>query len=65
DPQLATRAAQTRAYTPADAYLVAVATWANCLRIPHAPYPHLVAFMARVVARAKVGEALEAEGLGR
>ncbi|KGD49269.1 glutathione S-transferase domain protein [Burkholderia pseudomallei MSHR3335] len=49
----------------ADAYLFAVANWSNFLRIPLAPYPHLVAFMARVGARAKVGEALAAEGLGR
>ncbi|WP_446333272.1 glutathione binding-like protein [Burkholderia pseudomallei] len=65
DAHLATRDYLTGAFTVADAYLFAVANWSNFLRIPLAPYPHLVAFMARVGARAKVGEALAAEGLGR
>ncbi len=60
-----TRDYLTGAFTVADAYLFAVANWSNFLRIPLVPYPHLVAFMARVGARAKVGEALAAEGLGR
>lgn len=63
DAHLATRDYLTGAFTVADAYLFAVANWSNFLRIPLAPYPHLVAFMARVGARAKVGEALAAEGL--
>lgn len=65
DAHLATRDYLTGAFTVADAYLFAVANWSNFLRIPLAPYPHLVAFMARVGARAKVGEALAAKGLGR
>jgi hypothetical protein len=37
--------------------------WSNVLKVDLAPYPHLKAFMARVAARPKVREALEAEGL--
>ncbi|AJY41483.1 glutathione S-transferase family protein [Burkholderia humptydooensis] len=65
DVHLATRDYLTGGFTVADAYLFAVANWSNLLRIPLAPYPHLVAFMERVAARPKVKEALAAEGLGR
>jgi glutathione S-transferase len=42
-----------------------IANWSNVLRIPLAPYPHLLAFMARIAERPTVRDALAAEGLGR
>lgn len=50
-------------FTVADAYLFTVVNWSNFMKIDLQPYPNLSAFMARVVARPKVQEALKAEGL--
>jgi glutathione S-transferase len=64
DGKLAGRSALTDApFTIADAYLFTILNWSNVLQIDLAPYPNLKAFMARVAARPKVKEALEAEGL--
>jgi glutathione S-transferase len=50
-------------FTVADAYLFTVMNWTNFLSIDLAPWPALKEFQARVAARPKVQEALEAEGL--
>jgi glutathione S-transferase len=50
-------------FTVADAYLFTVANWTNLHGIDIKPYPNLKAFMERVGARAKVREAMTAEGL--
>jgi len=50
-------------FTVADAYAFTIINWSNVLKVDLAPYPHLKAFMARVAARPKVREALEAEGM--
>ncbi len=50
-------------FTVADAYAFTIVNWSNFLKIDLAPYPNLSAFMARVAARPKVREALEAERL--
>jgi glutathione S-transferase len=50
-------------FTIADAYLFVVANWSNFVGIDLAKWPALQAFQGRVAARAKVQEALEAEGL--
>lgn len=50
-------------FTVADAYLFAVASWAPWVKLDMAPWPKLRDFVARVAARPKVQEALEAEGL--
>jgi len=47
----------------ADAYAFTIVNWANFLEIDLKPYQNLSAFMARVAARPKVREALEAERL--
>jgi glutathione S-transferase len=47
----------------ADAYLFTVASWARWVKLDLAPWPKLGEFLARVAARPKVKEALEAEGL--
>ena len=49
--------------TIADAYLFVVANWSNHVGIDMSKWPALQAFQGRVAARAKVQEALEAEGL--
>lgn len=46
-----------------DAYLFAVLSWAPWVKLDMAPWPKLREFTARVAARPKVREALEAEGL--
>jgi glutathione S-transferase len=51
------------AFTVADAYAFTIVNWSNFLKIDLKPYPNLQAFMARVAARPKVREALEAERL--
>jgi glutathione S-transferase len=51
------------AFTVADAYLFTVVNWTNFLGIDLAAWPVLQEFQARVAARPKVLEALEAEGL--
>jgi len=50
-------------FTVADAYLFTVMNWTNFLSVDLAPWPALKEFQARVAARPKVQEALEAEGL--
>jgi glutathione S-transferase len=50
-------------FTVADAYAFTIVNWSNFLKIDLKPYPNLRAFMARVAARPKVREALEAERL--
>ncbi len=52
-----------QAFTAVDAYLFAVASWAPWVKLDLAPWPRLRDFLARVGARPKVQEALEAEGL--
>jgi glutathione S-transferase len=47
----------------ADAYLFVVANWSNFVGIDLGRWPALKAFQARVAARPKVQEAMEAEGL--
>lgn len=65
DAHFAERDYLTDRFTVADAYLFTIANWSNFLRIPLAPYPHLLAFMARIAERPTVRDALAAEGLGR
>ena len=50
-------------FTIADAYLFVVANWSNFVGIDLGRWPALKAFQARVAARPKVQEAMEAEGL--
>jgi glutathione S-transferase len=50
-------------FTIADAYMYTLLNWTNFLSIDLAPWPALKEFQARVAARPKVQEALEAEGL--
>jgi glutathione S-transferase len=50
-------------FTIADAYLFVVVNWSNFVGIDLAKWPALQAFQGRVAARAKVQEALAAEGL--
>jgi glutathione S-transferase len=50
-------------FTVADAYAFTIVNWSNLLKIDLKPYPNLSAFMARIAARPKVREALEAERL--
>ena len=50
-------------FTVADAYAFTIINWPNFLKIDLKPYPYLSTFMARVAARPKVREALEAERL--
>ncbi len=50
-------------FTVADAYLFVVANWSNFVGIDLGRWPALQQFQARVAARPKVQEALEAEGL--
>ena len=53
------------AFTIADAYLFTVVNWTNFLGIDLAKWPALKEFQARVAARPKVQEAMDAEGLGQ
>jgi glutathione S-transferase len=50
-------------FTIADAYLFVVVNWSNFVGIDLGKWPALKAFHARVAARPKVQEAMEAEGL--
>jgi glutathione S-transferase len=50
-------------FTVADAYLFTVLNWSNFLSVDMTRWPAINAFSARVAARPKVQEALEAEGL--
>ena len=50
-------------FTVADAYAFTILSWSDFLKIDLEPYPKLREFLARVAARPRVREALEAEGL--
>ena len=50
-------------FTVVDAYLFAVASWAPWVKLDMAPWPKLRDYLARIAARPKVQEALEAEGM--
>lgn len=50
-------------FTVADTYAFTIVNWSNFVGIDLEPYPHLSGFMARIAARPKVREALEAEQL--
>ncbi len=50
-------------FTAADAYLFVVLGWARFVKLDIADLSHLQAFIARVVARPAVREAMRAEGL--
>jgi glutathione S-transferase len=50
-------------YSVADAYAFTIVNWANFLALPLTPYPNLRDYLDRVSRRAKVQEALRAEGL--
>jgi len=52
-------------FTVADAYLFTVVNWTNFLGIDIAKWPALKEYQARVAARPKVQEAMEAEGLNK
>jgi len=52
-------------FTIADAYLFVVVNWTNFVGIDISKWPSLAAFQARVAARPKVQEAMEAEGLNK
>jgi glutathione S-transferase len=54
---------QGESFTVADAYLFTVTNWAAMHAVDLTPWPHLVAYRARVQARPKVQEAMKAEGL--
>lgn len=50
-------------FSVADGYLYTVSRWAKPMAIDLTPYPHLLAYQARVAARPAVQEALRVEGL--
>ena len=50
-------------FTIADSYLFVILNWTNGLNIDLSKYPAIKDFQARVAARPKVHEAMEAEGL--
>ncbi len=50
-------------FTAADAYLFTIVGWSAFTKVDLAPFPNLRAFMERVGARAKVREAMQAEGM--
>jgi glutathione S-transferase len=52
-------------FTVADAYLFTVVNWTNFLGIDLGKWPTLKEFQARVAARPKVQEAMDAEGLNK
>jgi glutathione S-transferase len=52
-------------FTIADSYLFVVLNWSNVVGIDMSKWPALQAFSARVAARPKVKEAMEAEGLNK
>jgi len=65
-PQLANRKYLTGdTFTVADAYLFTVLNWSNFLGMDLARWPALKEYIARVAARPKVQEAMEAEGLNK
>lgn len=50
-------------FTVADAYCFAIASWCAFVRLDLSAYANLTAYLARIAARPKVREALQAEGL--
>ena len=54
-----------RDFSVADAYLFVVLSWAPALKVDLTRWPRLLAFKARVAARASVQAAMGAEGLKR
>jgi glutathione S-transferase len=52
-------------FSAADAYLFTVVNWTNFLGIDQGKWPVLKEYQARIAARPKVQEALEAEGLNK
>ena len=52
-------------FTVADAYLFTILNWAQFHQIDLKPYRNVSAFMARVAARPRVQDALQAEGLAK
>jgi glutathione S-transferase len=52
-----------QAFTIADAYLFVVLNWSAMLKVDLTPWPALVAFQQRVMARPAVQKSLHAEGL--
>jgi glutathione S-transferase len=50
-------------FSVADAYLFVVANWSGRVGVDLTPFPHLQAFMSRMLARPSVPAALKAEGL--
>jgi glutathione S-transferase len=66
DAHLAQRAYLTgAAFTVADAYCFAIASWGPMLGMGLQAYPNLQAYLARVAARDAVQAALRAEGLAK
>lgn len=63
DKELGTREYLTGKFSVADAYLFTLLNWTKPTKIDLSPYPNLSAYHARVGARPKVKEALQAEGL--
>lgn len=51
------------AFSIADAYLFVVSNWAKVVGFDLTPYPHLLAFRERVLARPSVQRAMREEGL--
>ena len=50
-------------FTVPDAYLFTMLAWADRMKIDLSGFKNLLAYKARVAARPKVQEALQAEGL--
>ena len=50
-------------FTIADAYLFTVVNWSDTLKVDLSPWPALQQFQARVAARPKVQDAMNAEGV--
>jgi glutathione S-transferase len=50
-------------FTIADAYLFVITTWAQYVAVDLSPYPNVLAFQARIVARPSVQAAMREEGL--
>jgi glutathione S-transferase len=50
-------------FSVADTYLFVVANWSGRVGVELTPFPHLQAFMSRMLARPSVPAALKAEGL--
>ncbi len=51
------------AFSIADVYLFVVSNWAKVVGLDLTPYPHLLAFRERVLARPSVQKAMQEEGL--